>query len=318
MLLKARIKILTHAKSEITALLGEDAEKILSTAAATARAQEASQDLRTCQDSTHPDLHFGSVCVSNLKPGRLLVVDNVDNCIKVFSGQGPHGTLIDVLCTGMLLAPGSMTADHEGNIYVIDRDHAQKYFVRVFDQHGDHVRDFGKGSLSDAQGIAVDAEGQVYIACCQANGVKIFDKHGLYMTVIAGWTQDVYMHAKLNCPQQVALSHDGNLFVTNCDGRSNTQSVVVLNKNGSFVRMISHSPSHGSLHGIQGLAVSASGHLYVSSSALKQILVYCPKGNHVNSMQAEHAGPLFMDTAAGQLYMSNVSERKITIFRNQH
>jgi len=115
--------------------------------------------------------------------------------------------------------------------------------------------------LSAPNGIAADADGNVYVADTGNHRIQKFDGHGHYLM---GWGGYGTAPLKFNTPTGVAVSPDGNLHVVD-QGNSR---IKVFDSSGSFQSQWG-SPGTGSgqFSSAVGIAVDAAGNTYVSDGA---------------------------------------------------
>lgn len=163
---------------------------------------------------------------------------------------------------------GGLATDSRGNLYAVDSaDHE----VLVFDVGGILRRrlrasySFGAAAITAGQGIAVDSDGNVYVANLDPPGVVRFNADGTF-----GWRARQTPNGKerLTGPIGIAMLPDGDLVVTNTD----PPDLHVLHRDGAFVGSYARGAARAELRRPIGVAVGPNRHLYVSDAQLKALL----------------------------------------------
>ncbi|MGA3235026.1 MAG: hypothetical protein ABSG03_01885 [Bryobacteraceae bacterium] len=230
--------------------------------------------------------------------GNLYIADSLNNRLRkvtgttistiagsgVFSYSGDGGP-----ATGAQLnAPEALAVDASGNVYIADTDNN---VVRQISAAGIIGTIAGNGSagfggdggaataaqLSAPQGLAVDASGNVYVS--DTANARVRKISGGTITTVAGSGTKGYAgdgaaatSAQLNTPVGLALDKSGNLYITDVSA-----SVVRKVSPGGIITTVAGNGSQGysgdtgpataaMLNGPQGVAVDASGNLYISDT----------------------------------------------------
>jgi len=135
-----------------------------------------------------PVTTFGIVRVVVSPAGRIYVVDNLNDCVEVYS---PTGTYIKTFGgmgveDGKFQKPTFATFNKDGDLYVADCINAR---VQVFDKDGVYKWKFGGygnvvGTFSRPKGIYIGADDRIYIADSMANVVQVFDNDGRFLFLL--------------------------------------------------------------------------------------------------------------------------------------
>jgi DNA-binding beta-propeller fold protein YncE len=121
--------------------------------------------------------------------------------------------------------------------------------VMVIGQRGD-----GEGQFQSPQGLALDAQGNVYVADRGNRRVQVFDPRGGFLMAIAD--------ARFTGPRYVALDEGGRIYVSDASER-----VDVFNGRGDPLQSFGQAGSLPSQFSqIADLVVDAAGDLYVVDS----------------------------------------------------
>lgn len=116
---------------------------------------------------------------------------------------------------GQLKFPNGITADKDGNIYIVDTGNQR---VSIFDKTGKFISTFN-GSANSAggslfvnpRGIAVDPAGTIYVVSNLTHYIYGFDKNGKQLFVFGGNGAE---DDKFCLPNGMYMSEDGTIFIT--------------------------------------------------------------------------------------------------------
>jgi sugar lactone lactonase YvrE len=187
----------------------------------------------------------GNLYISDGFNYRIRKVDK-EGIITTFAGTGEAGYSGDggPATSAKLTEPSQLTFDAQGNLYFVDYTS-----VRKIDPSGTITTVAGTGELGfsgdggpaieakfEANDLALDRDGNMYIADTENNRIRKVDKDGIIHTV-AGTGKEGYSgdggpatKAALNLPTGIALDGEGNLFIA-CHHNSVVRKV---DKNGTI------------------------------------------------------------------------------------
>ena len=135
--------------------------------------------------------------------------------------------------------PVDIALGHDGMLYVVNRAGAEIELrmpykrVTMCTVEEDYLGDFGTGGSGDGQlmwpvGIAIDAEGQVYISDEALQRISIYDKRGKYL---GKWGVQGCGDGQFDRPAGLAFDPEGNLLVV--DGLNHR--IQTYTKDGKFL-----------------------------------------------------------------------------------
>ncbi len=206
-------------------------------------------------------------------------------------------------------APQGLAVDSGGNLYVADGSRVLFFpagtttATRVYGQNGSfatNTADNGgvsANSLDNAQGLAVDSSGDLYVAEIYNNRVLFFPAGSTTATRVYGqngsFTSNTTNNGgvsanSMNQPQGLALDSGGNLYVAEyLNSRvlffpfGSTTATRVYGQGGSFTSNAVNNGGVGanSLNQPTGVALDASGNLYVADIYNNRVVEYGPFGN---------------------------------------
>ncbi|WP_234125051.1 X2-like carbohydrate binding domain-containing protein [Clostridium hydrogenum] len=218
--------------------------------------------------------------------------------INTIAGTGTAGYTGDggLAKSAQLRRPGAVAVDNSGKIYIADTNNN---VIREIDTGGNISTIAGTGTagytgdgheaksaqLNAPQGVAVDREGNVYIADTSNNVIREIDTGGNISTIAgtgtAGNTGDgaAAKSAKLNGPCGVAVDSKGNIFIA--DTSNNAIREVDTNKD---ISTIAGSGSDGSIIKASlfypfGVAVDSHDNIYIADTTHDLIREIDTSGN---------------------------------------
>lgn len=216
------------------------------------------------------------VCVDG--QGNLYIADTGNNVIRKVDTNGIIWTVVGNGSSGYsgdggqatnanLSSPSSVAVDGMGDLYIAD---SGNNVVRMVDINGDISTVAGNGSggysgdggpstnatLSTPSSIALDGNGNLYIADTGNSVIRIVDLDGTISTVVGngsnGYTGDGTnaLSAELNNPEGVAVDGSGNIYVSDTGN-----NVVRLVSSAGTISTVGGTGS-GGFNGYAGVANS--------------------------------------------------------------
>lgn len=116
---------------------------------------------------------------------------------------------------GELNAPNGITADGDGNIYVVDTANQR---VEIFDKNGKFKKMFngstngqGQSIFVNPRGIGIDKRGMIYVVSNLTHIVFGFDKDGKKVFEFGGMGEN---NGQLNLPNGLFIDEGDNVYIT--------------------------------------------------------------------------------------------------------
>ena len=243
------------------------------------------------------------------KLGNVYIADSANNRVRkvastgtitTFAGTGTAGSTGDggAAASAQLNAPFGLALDAAGNLYVTEfgGNRVRKVSVSgtISTVAGNGVAGYaGDGSqaanaeLSGPKAVAADAAGNIYIADTNNNAVRLVTAAGAISTAAGngagGYAGDLGLAtaAQLANPTGVAVDAAGNLYIA--DGSTRVRKVYA----GGTIITIAGNGNRGfsgdggvatgaQLNGPSGVAVSASGNIYVADAGNNAVRMLAP------------------------------------------
>ena len=254
-----------------------------------------------------------------ISPGGLIYVANTGATnVEVFnSDASPNrqlaggGTL-----AGQVSKPDDVKINSLGAIYVAD---ANNHRVQVFNSSGVSTQIIGsQGSrsaeqfdqpLSLAISPAASSFGDLFVVDNDSSPsvttnrrVEIFDSGGNFVSSFGTYGSG---NGQFVNPQAVAVSATGRVYVTDGPDASNPNNirVEVFNDSGTFLSSFGEAAGPGQLGSVDGIAVAATGQLYVVNDGDQISRYFDPASwaSGVNNFTSSFSGPTSVGVGSGQL-----------------
>jgi sugar lactone lactonase YvrE len=235
----------------------------------------------------------GTLYVADYRNHRIRKVAP-DGTVSTLAGSGTAGHAEGQGAAAQFSSPRGLTIDAAGNLYVVDTGNARIRRVTpdgtVSTFAGSGTAGFFDGPAEEAQfndprGIAVDPDGQVYVADTGNHRVRRITPEGAVSTFAELPGPDEVQRpseARLSGPYGVAADGEGRVFVA--DTTSNTIQLIdadgtcsVYAGNGSWGDADGQ-PVQASFRSPVALALDAAGHLYVADCFSHRIRRVAPDG----------------------------------------
>jgi sugar lactone lactonase YvrE len=236
--------------------------------------------------------------------GNVYVADAYNNEIRKITPGGLVSTLAGSTIQGStdgqgtvasFSYPGGVAVDASGNVYIADsgnneiRKITPGGLVSTFAGSTTPGSTDGQGTAASfyfPTGLAVDASGNVYVADYFNNLIRKITPGGLVSTfagsTTGGYTDGQGTAASFNNPDGIALDANGNVYVTDY-GNFLIRKITP----GGLVSTFAGSGNQGNVdgqgiaadfYGPRGVAVDASGNVYVADSDNNEIRKITPIG----------------------------------------
>ncbi|MGX9718842.1 gluconolaconase [Stenotrophomonas acidaminiphila] len=186
--------------------------------------------------------------------------------------------------------PSGLALDRHGNLYVADTgNHAIRKVTpqgEVSTLAGDGVAGFADGVGRQARfdgpmGVAVDAEGRVYVADTWNDRIRVIEPDGRVWTLAGGdrpgWADGQGGQARFDTPTDLALAADGTLWVADLYN----DALRTVTRGGRVTTRAGGPGSARVLWGPMTLALTHDGVAYVGERATGRVVQVSPMGHVV-------------------------------------
>ncbi|MCC7361626.1 MAG: SMP-30/gluconolactonase/LRE family protein [Anaerolineales bacterium] len=182
----------------------------------------------------------------------------------------------------------------------------------------------GQAQFNAPRGVAVAADGSVYVADSRNNRIQKFDSQGnLLLTWGAFGSLDAGTAAPgaFNEPWGVAVGPDGSLYVTD----TWNHRVQKFDADGNFLTMwgtFGQGETAAAFWGPRGIAVDGQGRVYVADTGNKRIVVFDSNGVSLNTIGGGGSDPGQFDepvgvavTADGTVFVADTWNQRVQVFQ---
>ena len=219
----------------------------------------------------------GNIIIADTSNNRIRKLSSDGTKVSTLAGSGVAGFKDGHADEAQFDGPIGIAVDKHGNVFVAD---AYNDSIRKITEDGAVTTFAGTGlpGFSDGQatgaafdtpcGVAVDKDGNVFVADTGNHAVRKITAHG-EVTTIAGEAGPQGGEVRLNRPVGIGVTHDGFLFISDegsgkivqiaPDGEGRTYA-------GSIAGFADSVGGHARLNGPSSIAIDREGVLYVADS----------------------------------------------------
>lgn len=189
---------------------------------------------------------------------------------------------------------------------------------RFFGQAGS-----GEGQLSGPRGIALAADGSLYVVDSGNNRIQHFSADGKWLQSWGSYASVDLGNAPggtFNQPFGIAIGPDGSVYVAD----TWNFRIQKFTPDGKFITMwgvAGQAETPDAFWGPRGLAVDAAGHVYVSDTGNKRIAVFDASGNFLTQFgtYGMNAGELdepvgLAIAASGNVFVADTWNQRVEVF----
>lgn len=191
---------------------------------------------------------------------------------------------------GWVLGQTAIVTDSEDRVYLFNRG---EHPLIVLDKDGNYLNSWGEGVLTDAHGMFIDADQNLYMPVKNNHIVLKYTREGeLLMTLgvrgqpsDTGWSGNyndpaVRAAGPFNRPSDVALDPNNDLYIS--DGYGNSR-VHKFSASGEFLFSWGEpgKTAPGEFHVPHGVWVHTDGRVFVADRENNRIQVFTPDGKFI-------------------------------------
>lgn len=228
----------------------------------------------------------------------LILISSLVSCSgsRISSQVTPAATASHHLDTGPLglplYCPDYVTHDQQGNIYVSDTDEGNKGSHRAriakLSPTGQLLAEWHvfntfqsqptfKGTVTGPFGLAVDAQGTVYVADAGDNTIKKLSPAG---QLLATWGGTGSAPGELSWPQGVAVDAQGNVYVVD----ANNNRIQKFSSTGTLLAIFGNTGSSAQRLNLPvGIALDAQDDLYVTDLRNHRLVKFSAQGTFLTA-----------------------------------
>ncbi len=191
---------------------------------------------------------------------------------------------------GWALGQTAIVTDAQDRVYLFNRsDHP----LVALDREGNFLASWGEGVLSDAHGMYIDTDENIYLPVKNSHVVLKYDLQGNQLMTLGAWGQpsdtgwsgdyqDTVQRAAgpFNRPSDVALSPEGEVYIS--DGYGNAR-VHKFTADGTLIKSwgTPGKTAPGEFHVPHGVWVHTDGRVFVADRENNRIQIFSPEGDYL-------------------------------------
>jgi streptogramin lyase len=300
----------------------------------------------------------GPQSIAVTKAGIVYVADRYNNRLQLFNSGLEHAGTWGSWGTdaGQFYFPENIAVDGAGNVYVADQGNGrvQKFddklrFLEGRDGEGSSFWPYGLAanalgqlyitsenllikydpddgktailsqSLNEAQDVAVDREGHIYVANTVGHTVEVFDAAGEKLNSFSG--EPDYGVGFYFRPQSIAVDSERGIVYT-----TDSRHVQTFTLEGTQVDIvwggIEAGSDESSLGNISDIALDSVGNVYITDTSNNQIHKYAPDGQKLESWGSKGSGAgafnalraVAVDRHSGDVYVTDNENHRMQKF----
>jgi tripartite motif-containing protein 71 len=212
--------------------------------------------------------------------GDAYVADSNNNAILVYSKSG--ALLHTYTDPAHMNGPVGIDVSSNGTIYVADAGNDQ---VEFFSASGGFAGQFGAGTLSVPNDLAVDPSGNVWVADSGNEQIVEYSSSG---TQIRAFGSEGSGNGEFEIPEYISVSPGGQIFVAD----ENNSRVQEFSSSGQFVNTWgSGGDTSGLFTNPLGLDADVAGNVYVADEGNARIERFYLGANPCTKVDRHHIGP---------------------------
>lgn len=259
----------------------------------------------------------------SLSLGPMHVADNPPP-VDAYAGLQRRLEPQQIVTVGNLTGPRGVAVGADGSVYVADTGNSR--IVR-FNNEGEVLASWGSrspsgqnspapGTFTEPWGVAVDSQGNVFVADTWNHRVQKFDAVGQFLLAWGrpGQTEDG--PDRLWGPRGLVVSPEGQVYVTD----TGNKRVVVFDSNGRFLFAFG-AEGEGRLDEPVGIALDSSGQIYVADTWNLRVAVFSAQGEFRRSWPVQGWSSFSLDNkpylgldASGRVYVTDPEGYRVIVF----
>jgi sugar lactone lactonase YvrE len=274
--------------------------------------------------------------------GNIYVADTGNNCIRkitptgvvtTLAGSGIAGFADGIGTSAQFKTPCGVAVDGSGNVYVADTNNHRIRKITPIGvvttlagtgaPNGGYVDGPGTSAqFYSPHGLAVDATGNIYVADTYNNRIRKITTAGVVTTFAGssgGYVEGTGTTAKFQYPYSIAIDALGNKYVADYDNdrirKITTTGVVTTFAGYGTDGYVDGSGIYAQFYGPQGIAVDASGNVFVADTSSSRIRKITPAGvvtTLAGGTSVQFNGPSGVAVdVSGNVYVADTNNHRI-------
>ncbi|MGN6258329.1 MAG: virginiamycin B lyase family protein [Solirubrobacterales bacterium] len=255
--------------------------------------------------------------------GELWVGDQSNNRIQEFNTEGQYVTQFGSAGSGAgqfaFSYPLGIATDNQGSLWVADTNNnrVQRWLIPHFGYKPVYVSSFGATGTANGQfkhpgDIAVDPEGNLWVADTENNRLQEFNSTGTFVKVLGSTGSG---NGQFSRPKSIAFTPDGNFWVSD----SGNNRLQEFNEGGEFIRAVGSAGSgNGQFSGPESLTVDHQGNVWVSDTYNYRVQEFDENGKFIKVVNPSGLGAIEPTGLAvgsgGNVWVSDWAHNRVVEF----
>lgn len=173
-----------------------------------------------------------------------------------------------------------------GDVWVFHRE--SKPILRIDAASGEILSSFGDGLITQAHGLSVDKNENVWVTDSADHVVHQFSPDGKLLRTLGKKGEPGEDDARFNKPTDIETAPDGTLYIS--DGYGNSR-VVHYSADGKFLGAWGEKGTgEGQFDTPHGISIDADGRIYVADRGNGRVQVFDPAGKFLSAWKSEELG----------------------------
>ena len=217
--------------------------------------------------------------------GNVYVADTSNNRIQKFNNNGTYITQ-----WRGLESPMGIAVDKSGYVYVADSFNGDTNLIRKFNSNGTPISQWGATGSGNGQfgsaalSLAVDSNGNVYVADSGNYRIQKFSRSGTYITQ---WGSQGDGSGQFDGLSGIAVDKSGNVYVAD----SGNYCIQKFSSNGNYITQWgSYGSGNGQFQDTGGITVDNSGNVYVADNINERIQKFNNNGTYITQWGSQGNG----------------------------
>lgn len=244
--------------------------------------------------------------------------------VDIYASKRIEQTPIRTLTTGTLNMPRNFALAADGSVFIADSGNAQIVHISA---NGKLIQTWGSrtsegqsppapGTFNEPWGIAVDSQGNVYVADTWNHRIQKFDANGKFLLQWGTGGVSTEGNDRFWGPRGILVTPDGNVYITDTGNRR----VVVFDSQGKYLFTF-ETNGDAQLDEPVGIALGQDQHIYVADTWNDRVAIFDLKGKFLSSFAVEtwdstsvDDKPFIAVDSSGQVYITDPENARVIVF----
>jgi YD repeat-containing protein len=255
--------------------------------------------------------------------GDVWVGDQNNSRVQEFTTEGQYVTQFGSAGSGAgqfaFSYPLGIATDNQGSLWVADTNNnrVQRWLIPHFGYQPVYASAFGatgsgNGQFKHPGDIAVDPEGNIWVADTENNRLQVFSSAGTFIKALGSTGSG---NGQFNRPKSIAFTPDGNFWVSD----SGNNRLQEFTEGGEFIRAVGSTGSgNGQFNGPESLTIDHQGNVWVSDTYNYRVQEFDENGTFLKVVNPSGLGAIEPTGLAvgsgGNVWVSDWAHNRVVEF----